>query len=177
MSPQSTAQLQDGKHSSDVGSDSNGGGGAAAYRPTVEKPRPIYGGTPDLSVPRNSDKRHAATTDDDEQSTLVVGTKVRLKGEIGSCDTLIVQGQVEAKLTNRHMEVSETGRFIGEASVDTAHIAGDFEGTLVARRLLVVEAGGSVSGDIQYGRLIIEEGGSISGTIGVIGDGANKSPK
>ena len=48
-----------------------------------------------------------------------------------------------------------------------AEISGSFEGTLVARELLMVRANGRVTGKVRYGRLEIERGGQINGDVRV----------
>jgi cytoskeletal protein CcmA (bactofilin family) len=97
---------------------------------------------------------------------LIVGREITLSGEITSCDKLIVEGSVEANLTNcRDVDISESGLFKGSASIDEAEIRGRFEGNLVVRKRLLIKASGRVSGTIRYGQIEIECGGQISGDI------------
>ena len=99
-----------------------------------------------------------------ESKKLTVGRDICLKGEITSCDKLVVEGQVEATMENaRIVEVSRTGVFKGAVTVGEADISGRFEGELVAREQLTVRAGGRVTGSIRYGKIVIESGGEISG--------------
>ena len=101
---------------------------------------------------------------DGESRKLTVGREIRLNGEITSCNKLVVEGEVEASLSDaRIIEVAPTGVFKGNAQVDEADISGRFEGELVARDRLIVRAGGRISGSIRYGRIVIESGGEISG--------------
>ncbi|MEQ8194384.1 MAG: polymer-forming cytoskeletal protein [Rhodospirillales bacterium] len=109
---------------------------------------------------------------DTESRKLTVGREICLKGEITSCDKLIVEGQVEVALSNaRAIEVSPTGLFKGNAEVDEADISGQFEGELIARDKLIVRASGKVSGSIRYGRIVIESGGQISGDMQALDPG------
>jgi cytoskeletal protein CcmA (bactofilin family) len=99
-------------------------------------------------------------------SKLIVGPNIKLKGvEITDCDTLVVEGVVEATMDSRAIHISEHGTFRGKVGIDIAEIHGAFEGELTARDRLVVHATGRVSGTIRYGRLVIEEGGHIDGNI------------
>ncbi len=100
-----------------------------------------------------------------EDNRLIVGRNIHLKGEIGSCDTLVVEGRVEASMKSRIIQTAESGVFIGEAEVETAEIRGRFEGKLTANKRLVVHSTGRVVGTIRYGSIIIEEGGRIGGDI------------
>lgn len=97
---------------------------------------------------------------------LIVGANVKLKGaEILDCDTLVVEGWVEAKMDSRVLRIAEHGHFNGAVGVDVAEIHGRFDGEITARGQLIIHATGRVSGKIRYGRIFIEEGGEISGDI------------
>jgi len=99
-------------------------------------------------------------------SKLTVGPNIKLKGvEITDCDTLVVEGRVEATIDSRVIQISEKGAFIGNAEFDIAEIRGEFQGDLLVRQKLVVYSSGRVTGKIRYGKLIIEEGGQVSGDI------------
>jgi len=101
-----------------------------------------------------------------EVRKLIVGREITLSGEITSCDKLIVEGSVEANLTNcRDVDIAESGLFKGSASIEDAEIHGRFEGNLVVRKRLLIKASGRVSGTIRYGQIEIECGGQISGDI------------
>ena len=99
-------------------------------------------------------------------SKLIVGPNIKLKGvEISDCDTLVVEGRVEATMNSRVIQIAEMGAFTGSAEVDLAEIRGDFEGELTVRQKLVIFGTGKVSGKIRYGKLVVEEGGQLSGDV------------
>ncbi len=101
-----------------------------------------------------------------EVRKLIVGREITLSGEITSCDMLMVEGSVEANLTNcRDVDIAESGLFKGSAAIEEAEIRGRFEGNLVVRKRLLIKASGRVSGTIRYGQIEIECGGQISGDI------------
>jgi cytoskeletal protein CcmA (bactofilin family) len=100
---------------------------------------------------------------------LVVGKEICLSGAITACDTLVVEGQVEASLTDsRVLEVTKNGYFKGQVEIDFAEIHGRFEGELTAKSRLVIRSTGVVSGTIRYRMLEIEQGGEIAGTVEVL---------
>ena len=102
-------------------------------------------------------------------SKLTVGPDIKLKGvEITDCDTLVVEGRVEASMDSRVMQIAQHGVYSGTVGVDVAEIRGRFEGDLTARKQLVIYATGYVSGTIRYGKLTIEEGGELSGTVSAL---------
>ena len=117
----------------------------------------------------DSNSKDAATPSGEQnklESRLIVGPNIKLKGvEIEDCDTLVVEGYVEASMDSRVIEIAETGVYKGTVEIDTAIIKGKFEGELTARERIIVHATGDVSGKIRYGRLAIEEGGRVHGDL------------
>ncbi len=100
------------------------------------------------------------------RSKLTVGPNIKLKGvEITDCDTLVVEGRVEATIDSRVIQISEKGAFVGTAEFDIAEIRGEFDGDLTVRQKLVVYSSGRVNGKVRYGKLVIEEGGQLSGDV------------
>lgn len=99
-------------------------------------------------------------------SKLTVGPNIKLKGvEITDCDTLVVEGLVEATMDSRVMQISERGAFKGSAEIDIAEIHGQFDGNLTVRNKLMIFGTGRVNGKVRYGKVVIEEGGQLSGDI------------
>ena len=105
------------------------------------------------------------------EARLIVGPEVKLKGaEILDCDTLVVEGRVEATMDSRVIRIAEQGSFTGKVSIDIAEIHGTFEGELTARHQLIVHATGRVSGKIRYGKLVIDEGGELCGDVNTLSE-------
>jgi len=101
-----------------------------------------------------------------EARTLIVGAGMSLSGTITSCDRLVAEGTVDAKLDGcQQVIVAQTGVFRGNVSTDNADVHGRFEGELVVQKRLLVRAAGQVSGTVSYGEIEIERGGRISGQI------------
>ena len=151
---------------------------------TPVRPDPILGSRPPAAAPANEPtaapaKPQPATTtatlpatiaaDLPAPSRLIVGPNIKLRGvEIDDCDTLVVEGRVEATMVSREIQISETGAFSGKVDVDVAEIRGAFQGEMTARRKLVIHASGRVTGKIRYGKVTVQEGGEMSGDIGAI---------
>ena len=107
-------------------------------------------------------------------SKLIVGPNIKLKGvEIHDCDTLVVEGRVEATMVSRAIQISETGAFNGKVDVEVAEIRGHFQGEMTARKRLVIHATGRVSGKIRYGKMLVQEGGEMTGDVGTISEAAS----
>lgn len=127
-------------------------------RPTIPGPGSA---TP---PPRRAGQQNHRTGDGNDSKRLLVGRDIWLKGEIKSCDRLIVEGRVEVTLTDaRKLEISQSGVFKGRAEVLEADISGRFEGDLVASERLTVRNGGQARGSIRYGSIVIEGGGQVTG--------------
>jgi cytoskeletal protein CcmA (bactofilin family) len=108
----------------------------------------------------------ANTSAKEGESKLTVGPNIKLKGvEITDCDTLVVEGSVEATMDSRVIQISERGSFKGSCEIDIAEIHGQFEGNLTVRQKLTIYSTGKVTGKIRYGKVVIEEGGQLSGEI------------
>ena len=103
------------------------------------------------------------------EAKLVVGPEIKIKGvEISDCDTLVVEGRIEATLDSRVLEITQHGVFQGTIAVDNAEIHGRFEGELTVRKKLVIHATGKVSGKIRYAKIKVEEGAELSGEISML---------
>lgn len=107
--------------------------------------------------------------DERKEAKLVVGPDIKMKGvEITDCDTLVVEGRMEATLDSRVLEIAQNGVFQGTIAVDNAEIHGRFEGELTVRKQLIIQGTGRVSGKIRYAKIKIEEGAEVSGEIAVL---------
>ena len=131
--------------------------------------RPVAGESGFSSVP--------ASPEQEGGSKLTVGPNIKLKGvEITDCDTLVVEGMVEATMNSRVIQIAEQGAFKGSAEIEIAEIRGEFNGNLTVRQKLVIYATGKVTGTIRYGKLVVEEGGQLSGEIVFGTQGMNSKP-
>ncbi|SDG74698.1 bactofilin family protein [Roseospirillum parvum] len=156
---------------------------AASYNPEIprrapEIPAPATS-RPGLAMPRapgtlgTPGSRPGGESGDGKR--LVVGRDIQLSGEISACDKLIVEGRVDANLTDAtDIEVGGGGLFKGSAEVENADIAGRFEGELTARQGLIVRSTGQIVGTVRYSSIVIEAGGEISGTVTKL-DGPSRS--
>jgi len=106
-------------------------------------------------------------------SKLIVGPNIKLKGvEIHDCDTLVVEGRVEATMVSRAIQIAENGAFEGKVDVDVAEVRGHFNGEMTAHKKLVIHSSGRVGGKIRYGKILVQEGGEMTGDVAALSDGA-----
>jgi cytoskeletal protein CcmA (bactofilin family) len=130
-----------------------------------------------VEIPRAARRSHSLGdvgkgSDSEASRTLRVGKGLSVAGEITSCDILVVEGKVEAKLNDGKMlEITESGQFRGSVEIENADIAGRYDGQLVVHGRLTVRSTGRISGMVKYGELEINAGGQIIGEMQVAGNG------
>lgn len=152
---------------------------APTPRSPVETPRVMApaGRRPDMGHGR----RPAAAADrggmnSTEERKLTVGKGLSLAGEISACDVLVVEGKVEAKLSDgKLLEITESGQFRGSVEIENADIAGRYDGDLTVHGRLTIRGTGRITGIIKYGELEVNAGGQIIGEMQVVGGGAAAS--
>lgn len=129
--------------------------------PAAEAAKPAAAATDAAKPVDKSDER--------KEAKLIVGPDIKMKGiEITDCDTLVVEGRIEATLDSRVLQIAQNGTFSGTVAVDTAEIHGRLEGELTVRKQLVIHATGKVSGKIRYAKIKVEEGAELSGEISML---------
>ncbi len=105
--------------------------------------------TPSIPLRRSTEPTRSSRS---TGARMTVGPGIKLKGEVSDCDTLVVEGSVEATLTSEVLEVAEGGTFSGTATVTDAEVHGRFEGELTVTGVLQIRSTGHVTGTIKYGR-------------------------
>jgi len=133
----------------------------AAFTPQIPK---RVADIPNLSSLRGSEA-------DTDGKRLIVGKQIRMSGEIAGCEKLIVEGKVDAKLSEvKSLEVTANGAFNGDAQVENAVIAGTYEGTLRVSGHLEIGPAGTVKGSVSYKTIMVANGGKLQGSIETIAD-------
>ena len=65
----------------------------------------------------------ALKSEERKEAKLVVGPDIKMKGvEINDCDTLQVEGRIEATLDARVLHIAEKGVFSGIVEIGRAHV-------------------------------------------------------
>ena len=146
----------------------------------IQAPRAAETHAPRTATPQNtrrvvdmpSTRRQSSSSNSSngDERRLTVGKGLSLAGEIASCDILVVEGKVEARLSDgKLLEITEAGQFRGSVEIENADIAGRFDGELVVHGRLTVRSTGRVSGTVRYSELEISAGGQIIGELQVVG--------
>jgi cytoskeletal protein CcmA (bactofilin family) len=156
--------------------DAPAGGSVPASRPATPE---VTRRPPDLSAftqRRDQPTAPATRQGEADHKKLIVGREIILNGEIRTCDSLVVEGRVEAVLNEcRSIDIAASGQFKGSADIESADISGRFDGDLTVHGRLTVRATGKVFGKVKYGQLEVERGGIISGTVEALPESATSS--
>jgi len=131
-------------------------------------PAPATGATTASAVAEPA-KPPLDKADERKEAKLIVGPDIKMKGvEVTDCDTLVVEGRIEATLDSRVLQIAQNGMFCGTVAVDTAEIHGRLEGELTVRKQLTIHATGKVTGKIRYAKIKVEEGAELAGEISMM---------
>jgi cytoskeletal protein CcmA (bactofilin family) len=131
----------------------------AAFTPQMSK---RVADIPNLASLRSSEA-------DLDGKRLFIGKQIRMKGEISGCERLVIEGHVEASLSDvKSIEVTSNGSLKGSAEVESAVIAGTYEGNLKVRGHLEIAASGVVKGDVAYKTVAVANGGKLLGSIATL---------
>lgn len=102
----------------------------------------------------------------DSGKRMHIGQDISISGEITTCDVLVIDGHVDAKVREcGRLEIGPAGTLHGDIEVKNAEIGGHFDGKLNVTDRLTVRGTGRVSGTVRYGRLEVTVGGQLRGDI------------
>lgn len=97
--------------------------------------------TSSTKVPSNKAKSSSSASKvmaEPSSKSLVIGEGVLFEGATEGCAAAVVGGKLVGTVKSKRLEITRAGRVQGEAVVETAEIAGIFEGKLVATKALKV---------------------------------------
>ena len=142
---------------------------APSFRPVP--PQAAMAARGPAAQPMMAERPQVAARAATNKRVLSVGPDIQMKGEINSCDRVVIEGIVDATMRDVHtVELTESGTLKGTAEVEDAEISGAFEGDLVVRGKLTIYSSGRVRGNVTYGEVEIQRGGQISGNIRNVAD-------
>lgn len=102
---------------------------------------------------------------DDRSRVLVIGADTSLKGEVRNGGRIEVYGYVEGEVSGDHLIVQPGGRCYGTVKVGSADVHGTLQGEVFVKQLITIRTGGTVTGNVQYGRLAMEMGANLSAEV------------
>lgn len=97
----------------------------------------------------------------------VIGSTVKIKGEVQSEEDLVVDGLIEGTvlLKNNELVVGSSGRVHADVKAKSIKVDGELHGDVEAGERIVITANGVMRGNIQAPRVILEDGSKFKGSI------------
>ncbi|GAB5413588.1 MAG: hypothetical protein Cons2KO_11910 [Congregibacter sp.] len=105
----------------------------------------------------------------------MIGSKVKINGDVVSGEDLLVEGEVSGTitLTDNELVIGTSGRVEANVSAKTIRIEGEVKGDIDASERVVICASGNVQGNVSAPRVMLEDGGRFKGSIDM---GGAKAP-
>lgn len=94
--------------------------------------------------------------------SMVVNADTTVTATIRKCRRLEIFGYVDGDVIAEEIVVHPGGQLYGTIRAGQADIHGAVQGDVIVRNLIAIRAGGSVTGNVQYGRLALEDGGNLA---------------
>lgn len=115
----------------------------------------------DISVGETSARRFI------KGAPAVIGSTVKIKGEVQSEEDLVVDGLIEGTvlLKNNELVVGSSGRVHADVKAKSVKVDGELHGDVEAGERIVITANGVMRGNIQAPRVILEDGSKFKGSI------------
>ena len=95
-------------------------------------------------------------------SRSVLGTDLKITGEVSSTGALEVLGEIDGNITTDSLTIGPQGRVSGSVAAKTVEVTGRLDGR-VESASFTMRASAEVTADVSYEKLIIESGASIEG--------------
>jgi cytoskeletal protein CcmA (bactofilin family) len=96
-----------------------------------------------------------------------IGKCVVIRGELSGDEDLIIEGQVEGKITlkDHRLVIGNHGVIRSEIRARNVTVSGKVVGNIFAEELMTITATGSVEGDIKSSRISVAEGAHFKGSV------------
>ena len=106
--------------------------------------------------------------------TAVVGSTIRIQGDLTGDENLLVHGRVEGTITlkNNQMTVGKDGHVNATVEAKSIQIEGTVDGDLRGKEQVIVTRTGAVHGNIAAPRVTLEDGCRFKGSIDMEGSKA-----
>jgi cytoskeletal protein CcmA (bactofilin family) len=108
-------------------------------------------------------------------ASTVIGSKVRLVGDISGDEDVLINGRVEGKIrVDRKVVVSHGAEVEGDVQAKSVIIGGRVHGQVLASDRAELLPSGRVQGNVHAPRIVMAEGAQIQGRVVMPNDAAAK---
>lgn len=143
---------------------------AAPPSPNPHPPTPerIPAASPPPPVP-------GLTTSTSSTSSTVIGSKVKLVGDLSGDEDILINGRVEGKIRVDRKVVVATGAEVeGDVQAKSVIVGGRVHGQVLASERAELLASGRVQGNVHAPRIVMAEGAQIQGRVVMPTDAATR---
>ena len=109
-------------------------------------------------------------------ANVIIGSGVKIKGEISDADTVQIDGSADVTMTTENLMIGVNGDLKGDVIARNAEVWGKLDGNIKISGTLTIQEEGSVSGNVEYENLQVKLGGDITGDIKVSKKTGDKKP-
>ncbi len=92
----------------------------------------------------------------------VIGSDVKITGDIAATADLHVDGKIHGDIQCSSLVQGESSQIMGAITAETARLAGQVNGSIKARELVILKTA-QIEGDVHYDALTIEQGAQVDG--------------
>ena len=125
-----------------------------------------------------ADEPPKAPAPENRRSSVILGPRDRLIGELHIEGDLHLDGQVEGEISaTGDVEIADAANVKASVAGGDVNILGHVNGSVTARKRLVVGRSGSLIGDVRVARLVIQDGAKFSGNVSMGPHAAEAPPK
>ena len=109
----------------------------------------------------------ARSTESRRTGTAVIGESIRIEGDIHGDEDLLIEGEVEGKVSlDKHsVTIGPSGRIKADVHGRNINVEGKVQGNLFADEQVIVRESGEVRGNITAPRVSLEDGAKFKGAI------------
>jgi len=101
------------------------------------------------------------------KAVALIGSTVRVKGEISSEENLVIEGRVEGNVhcDSHELTVGGSGILVANVSAKMIRIEGSVEGDIAGHEKVIITRTGKVRGNIIAPAVTLEDGAKFKGSI------------
>jgi cytoskeletal protein CcmA (bactofilin family) len=96
-----------------------------------------------------------------------IGKSLHVKGELSGSEDLVIDGQVEGRITlnGYHVTIGTTGRVAAEIVAKSVVVRGQVKGNITADERVEIAATGTMVGDLRAPRVVLVDGARFKGCV------------
>ena len=94
----------------------------------------------------------------------ILSRGVAIKGTVKFSEELLIDGDVEGKISGGTLTIGEHATIRGEIRTASVRVRGNVEGNIFARERCELQAGCTLKGDIEAPRFVVDENASFLGS-------------